>query len=95
MAENDVNACLVEGKPECEIVRKKNFDFDLVERTSRISLKENAEVIRLGVKGQGAGIEVFGLDQGRVIATGVATEPVTEIVVEAGTKGRDPNKLKR
>ena len=85
LAENDVKA-LVEDKPSLEIVEKE-LDFDLVERTNPDLAKGERRVIQAGVKGQGLDyVEVSALDQSRkVIATEVATEPVTEIV-EAGTK---------
>ena len=85
LAENDVKA-LVEDKPSLEIVEKE-LDFDLVERTNPDLAKGERRVIQAGVKGQGLEyVEVSALDQSRkVIATEVATEPVTEIV-EAGTK---------
>ena len=85
MAENDVKA-LVEDKPSLEIVEKE-LDFDLVERTNPDLAKGERKVIQAGVNGQGLEyVEVSALDQSRkVIATEVATEPVTEIV-EVGTK---------
>ena len=85
LAENDVKA-LVEDKPSLEIVEKE-LDFGLVERTNPDLAKGERKVILAGVKGQGLDyVEVSALDQSRkVIATEVATEPVTEIV-EAGTK---------
>ena len=85
LAENDVKA-LVEDKPSLEIVEKE-LDFDLVERTNPDLTKGERKVIQAGVKGQGLEyVEVSALDQSRkVIATEVATEPVTEIV-EVGTK---------
>lgn len=85
LAENDVKA-LVEDKPSLEIVEKE-LDFDLVERTNPDLAKGERRVIQAGVKGQGLDyVEVSALDQSRkVIATEVATEPVTEIL-EAGTK---------
>ena len=66
---------------------EKELDFDLVERTNPDLAKGERRVIQAGVKGQGLDyVEVSALDQSRkVIATEVATEPVTEIV-EAGTK---------
>ena len=85
LAENDVKA-LVEDKPSLDIVEKE-LDFDLVERTNPDLAKGERRVIQAGVKGQGLEyVEVSALDQSRkVIATEVATEPVTEIV-EVGTK---------
>lgn len=85
MAENDVKA-LVEDKPSLEIVEKELY-FDLVERTNPDLAKGERKVIQAGVNGQGLEyVEVSALDQSRkVIATEVATEPVTEIV-EVGTK---------
>ena len=85
LTENDVKA-LVEDKPSLEIVEKE-LDFDLVERTNPDLTKGERKVIQAGIKGQGLEyVEVSALDQSRkVIATEVATEPVTEIV-EVGTK---------